>query len=59
MIIGAWVNRMDVYDVDDSGEVTALDALVIINEMGRNRVSDPDTFVLTPLPPARIRAAVL
>ncbi len=51
VIIGAWVNRVDVYDVDNNGKVTARDALVIINEMGRNRVSDPDTFVLTPLPP--------
>ncbi len=51
VIIGAWVNRVDVYDVDNNGEVTARDALVIINEMGRHRVSDPDTSVLTPLPP--------
>ncbi len=51
VIIGAWVNRVDIFDVDGSGEVTALDALVIINEMGRHRVSDPESFVLTPLPP--------
>ena len=51
VIIGAWVNRDNIYDVDARNGVTALDALIIINEMGRNSVSDPETFVLTPLPP--------
>ncbi len=51
VIIGAWVNRVDVYDVDAKGGATALDALIIINELGRRSVSDPETGILTPLPP--------
>ncbi len=51
VILGAWVNPRDVFDVDDSGEVTALDALLVINELARRSVSDPGTSFLTPLPP--------
>jgi hypothetical protein len=52
VIIGAWINPNNIYDVDGSGTPTARDALLIINELGRRAVSDPDTEVLTPLPPA-------
>ncbi len=50
-IVGPWVNPLDVFDVNAKDGVTALDALLIINELGRNSVSDPITGVLTPLPP--------
>lgn len=52
VIIGAWINQENIYDVDHSGVPTALDALLIINELGRRAVSDPETADLTPLPPA-------
>lgn len=51
VIVGAWVNRDNIYDVDNSGYVSALDALIIINELNFHRVSDPNTSLLPPLPP--------
>ena len=51
VMIGAWVNPELSYDVDDNDAVTALDALTIINELERRRVSDQKTSWLIPLPP--------
>ena len=51
VIIGAWVNRNNVYDVNASGDVTAGDAITVINQLFFKRVFDPDTAILTPLPP--------
>ncbi len=51
VIIGAWINPTDKYDVNDRDGVTALDALLIINELARESVFDPETGILTPLPP--------
>ncbi|TWU48571.1 hypothetical protein Poly51_44710 [Rubripirellula tenax] len=48
--LGPWTNPRDIYDVDDLNGVTAVDALVIINELGRRRVSDA-RGVLVALPP--------
>ena len=36
----AWHNLVKAGDVNNNGEVTAIDALVIINELGRRRYSD-------------------
>ena len=52
VIIGAWVNRDNVYDVNAKDGVTPGDALRVINELFRKVVFDPTTSVLTPLPPA-------
>jgi hypothetical protein len=51
VIIGAWVNRDNLYDVNAKDGVTAIDALMVINELWRKRVFDPETSILTPLPP--------
>ncbi len=50
-IVGPWVNPVNVFDVDALDGPTAFDALLIINELGRNTVSDPNTGVLVELPP--------
>ncbi|MGB7323492.1 MAG: putative Ig domain-containing protein, partial [Rubripirellula sp.] len=45
-----WQNPIDRFDVDDMGDVTARDALLIINELHRKRVHDPvtrDLFAIT------------
>jgi RHS repeat-associated protein len=52
VIIGAWVNRDDVYDVNARDGVTVLDALTVINELASRLVSDAVTAVLIPLPPS-------
>jgi hypothetical protein len=39
----AWQNFVRPGDVNNDGKVTALDALRIINELGRRTFSDPDT----------------
>ena len=51
VIIGAWVNPQNRFDVNGISGVTALDALIIINQLARQAVFDPDTGNLTPLPP--------
>ncbi len=46
----AWQNVVKVGDVNNNGEVTANDALVIINELGRRSFSDASTaFLADPL----------
>ncbi len=42
----AWQNAVSVSDVNNSGDVTALDALAIINELGARIFSDRDTSQL-------------
>ncbi|TWT79454.1 hypothetical protein CA13_08550 [Planctomycetes bacterium CA13] len=51
VIIGAWVNNDNIYDVDKSGDVTAFDALLVINELTDQLVHDSETSRLTPLQP--------
>jgi hypothetical protein len=51
VIIGAWINKQNRFDVNARSGVTALDALIVINELGKELVFDPKTRVLTPLPP--------
>ncbi len=38
-----FTNPIDLYDVNASGDVTALDALQVINELGRRVFSEPDS----------------
>ena len=40
-----WQNIVNPSDVNNDGEVTALDALLIINELARNTYTDPDTGI--------------
>jgi len=51
VIIGAWTNPVNRFDVSNLNGVTAQDALLIINELARKLVHDPDSSILTPLPP--------
>ncbi|WP_146526339.1 carboxypeptidase regulatory-like domain-containing protein [Novipirellula artificiosorum] len=46
IILNAWVNHKNIYDVDDNGKVTAADALWIINELTDRVVHDPHTKLL-------------
>ncbi len=41
--VRGWQNPINRFDVDNFGTVSALDALVIINELARKRVHDPVT----------------
>ncbi len=43
VVAAPWQNFVQFGDVDNSGEVEAFDALLIINELGVRRFSDPDT----------------
>ena len=47
-----WRNPRDANDVDDNGTVAPLDALLVINELNANVVSDPETGALPDTPPA-------
>ncbi len=45
-----WQNLIQASDVDNSGDVSARDAILIINELGRRSFSDPDTHqIIAPL----------
>ncbi len=46
-----WTNPVNIYDVNGKDGVTAVDALVVVNELARNSVSDPQTGVLVAIPP--------
>lgn len=52
IVSSPWTNPDNIYDVDTRGGATALDALLIINELGRRLVSDPVTQDLVAVPPA-------
>ena len=42
----AWHNVVQASDINNNGQVTAVDALLIINELGRNAYSDPSSGML-------------
>jgi hypothetical protein len=50
----AWINFQNVYDVNARDGVSALDALLIINELGRRAFSDPATNLLLPRRPVGV-----
>ncbi|WP_197231366.1 right-handed parallel beta-helix repeat-containing protein [Novipirellula artificiosorum] len=51
VMIGAWRNPTNPFDVDNSGDVTAYDALLVINELSDSLVHDRETELLIPLRP--------
>ncbi|MGI9472867.1 MAG: PQQ-dependent sugar dehydrogenase [Rubripirellula sp.] len=44
----SWRNPFQAGDVNADGMVTAIDALLIVNELGRREFSDPSSWELTP-----------
>ena len=51
VVMNAWTNPIDAYDVNGVDGISALDALIVINELARRSVSDPETGVLMVVPP--------
>ena len=51
VIVGAWVNRANVYDVNGSGDVTPADLVAVLDQLAEKFVFDRETEVLIPVPP--------